>query len=128
MKILLMLITMTTGAQAMDRITALAQVETGMCDTARGQSGEVSRWQITPEVWRRHTNLPLSAAVNPFTAVHVVEIEQAEHVRRFVQSHHRQPTDAEWYGLWSRPARADHLRIAEAERAKRFANLCGRKP
>ena len=39
--------------QAMDRWAALSQIESGDDDHAVGAAGEISRYQLKPEIWQR---------------------------------------------------------------------------
>ena len=50
-KILFFLLILSSNALAMDRWTALAMLESGGNDHAVGRAGEVSRYQISPELW-----------------------------------------------------------------------------
>jgi hypothetical protein len=107
------------------RFKALSMVESGDCDTAHGQSGEVSRFGITPDNWK----LPLSAASNPFTAVNVAMAIMRDRCAAFENKFHRPTTDFEFYVLWHRPAvflshRIRHLTLKERARAEQFENLC----
>jgi hypothetical protein len=43
-------------------IEAIGEVESGNNDQVIGTAGEVSRFQITPALWREHTVLPTSCA------------------------------------------------------------------
>ena len=40
--------------QAMDRWAALSQIETRDNDKAVGAAGEISRYQVKPQLWRRY--------------------------------------------------------------------------
>lgn len=53
-----------------DRLAeALAQKETGTGWNGRpGAAGELSRWQITPVVWRQHSREPFAEARDPAKA------------------------------------------------------------
>jgi hypothetical protein len=125
MKILILFCCLSCSA--MDRFEALSQIESGDCDTCLGASGEVSQYQILPLVWRQYTKLPLAAASNSLTARNVAICVMENRVWHFVKKQHRQPTDSEFYLLWHRPARVDHPRPVELERAQRFSNLCRRQ-
>jgi hypothetical protein len=133
--IITILLATVLSASAADRFLALAEVESADAthptgnDAAVGPDGEVSRFQITREQWAAHTTLPLLSAQNPFTAENVARLIMEERVRAFVLRYRVQPSDAQWYCLWHRPARLllDHpltVTKIEAERAQRFANLC----
>jgi hypothetical protein len=118
---------MPTGHE-LERWKALSQIETGDRDNATGRAGEVSRYAITPKVWRQYAGtLPLSAATNTVTANNVAELVMDARTVRFVKVHCRQPTDEEWYLLWHRPARVENPHPHELERAKRFVNLLDHK-
>ena len=80
------------------RLRALAEVETCTKDRAIGRAGEVSRYQISPQVWIQYSHLPLAAAENPFTAKAVVVKIMSE------RTGSRSVTDAEWYLIYHRPA------------------------
>ncbi|HEY1790107.1 MAG TPA: hypothetical protein VGJ73_18310 [Verrucomicrobiae bacterium] len=116
--ILMALALLVTPARAMDRFAALSMLETGNNDTAIGAAGEVSRYQIRPDVWNRFTRLPLSAAKNPVTALNIAQCIMGCRTRGARLS------DYQWYLLWHRPGRIRHPKPREADRARRFANLC----
>jgi hypothetical protein len=122
MKTLLLLLTLCLSASAQSsmerRLDALAMVETGCNDHATGRAGEVSRYQITPSVWRQYSRLPLSAATNPFTARQIVVNIMSNRL------HGRIVTDEGWYLTYHRPSRWNHPKPAERDRADRFARLC----
>jgi hypothetical protein len=118
------------GQSSMERrLECLSAVETQDNDSAIGKSGEISRYQITPSVWRRATKLPLLEAVNPFTAKNVATAVWEARISHFIRLNNLQPTDFEAYALWSRPAvyftANRHLTKKEAFRCQCFANLCG---
>ena len=110
----------------MDRMTALSMLETGDDDAMVGRAGEISRYQILKMEWRSVTNS--TAYCNPITARMVTTTLLEQRVQRFQTVYHRSPTDYEFYALWNAPTQALTGRISRtvAERARRFANLCGR--
>jgi hypothetical protein len=120
---------------AMDRFDALSQIESQGNDRAIGPQGEVSRYQILPEVWTRiwHklANVTLRPT-DPATAKIAANWIMQPRCIAFESRYHRAPTDFEFYILWHRPAcyigRAVPRAITtvEAGRANRFANLCQR--
>jgi hypothetical protein len=117
MKILFILLVLSTNALAMDRWTALAMLESGGDDRTVGRVGEISRYQIRPELW---------PGGNPFDT-HVA-LSNARHIMlertvAFEQSHGRAPDDFEFYILWNAPAQIDHPHRVVADRARRFVNL-----
>jgi hypothetical protein len=124
MKLTILILTLCLSASAQSsmetRLRALAEVETGTKDRAIGRAGEVSRYQISPRVWRQYSHLPLEAADNPFTAQAVVVKIMSE------RTGNRSVTDAEWYLIYHRPARWNCPKPAERERGERFSAVCGR--
>jgi hypothetical protein len=104
-------------ARAMDRWEALSMIESGDNDRAVGQHGEVSRFQILPELWpggnTRNENQALTAAK---------EIMQPR-LNAFERRHGRPATDFEFYVLWNAPWQAGHPTKAVTERARRFSIL-----
>ena len=123
------------SALATDRFDALAQIESQDDDSAVGPQGEVSRYQVLPEVWARTrhelTNVTLRPT-DPAASKIVAKWVMQPRCIAFENRYHRAPTDFEFYILWHRPAcyigRAVPRAIttAEADRADRFANLCQR--
>ena len=104
-------------AFAMDRWAALSMIESGNNDHAVGAVGEVSRYQIRPELW------PGGNPLNPQVALTAAQKTMLPRLNRFERSHKRMPTDFEFYVLWNAPWQADHPSPAVKERARRFANL-----
>jgi hypothetical protein len=105
---------------AMDRWAALSMIESGDEDQAVGPRGEVSRFQIRPELW------PGGNAQDEQAALSVAKEIMAHRLAEFQQSHKRAATDFEFYVLWNAPWQADHPSKAVTERARRFANLVKR--
>jgi hypothetical protein len=129
MKLLaLTLLMLAPVAFAMDRFAALSMVESGDDDAARGQSGEVSRFQIRREVWVQLTNAPVSLAKDPKVAEAVARKLAAARCEKFERDHGRPATDEEFYILWNAPAQIGHPGRSVQERAERFANLVRQKP
>ncbi len=108
---------LATPAFAMDRWTALSMIESGNDDHAVGAVGEVSRYQIRPELW------PGGNPQNPQVALTVAQKTMQSRVNHFVRRHNRLPTDLEFYILWNAPWQADHPSAVVRERAQRFVNL-----
>lgn len=109
------------------RLSALSQIESGDCDMAVGMSGEVSRYQILPMVWRNTTNgilfdlsIPTKyrdlSPTNTHQATQVAWFIATARMDNFEKRHRRPPADFEFYKLWN-PHCPD-------ETAQRFANLC----
>jgi hypothetical protein len=104
----------------MDRWSALSMIESGNDDQAVGSLGEVSRYQIRPYLW------PGGDPVNAHLALGVARKIMQPRIAKFETSHHRAPTDFEFYILWNAPQEVNHPCRAVAERAHRFANLAQR--
>lgn len=119
MKTLLLLFLLTASAQAMDRWTALAMLESGGGDHTVGRAGEISRYQIRRELWPGGN--PLDSRVSLANAQRIMDARVAE----FERSNGRAPDDFEFYVLWNAPAQINHPHPAVAERARRFVNLVG---
>jgi hypothetical protein len=108
--------------RAMERWTALAQIESGNNDHALGLAGEVSRYQIKPRVWHRYA----SANANWRNAEQSLPIAKAamqDRCAAFQRSFRRPPTDFEFYVLWNAPGQIRRPSQAVSKRAQRFCNL-----
>ena len=106
----------------MDRWAALSQIESGDNDRAVGAAGEISRYQMRPDLWRRYAQ-PKSTWVNPQDALGVAREIMRERCRDFEAVYKRPPTDLEFYVLWNAPAQVQQPSRAVRERAERFCNL-----
>lgn len=111
--------------QAMDRWAALSQIESGNSDCAIGAAGEVSRYQMKPDVWRQY------AATNadwqkPEDALRAAQEVMKDRCAVFEETFHRLPTDFEFYILWNAPGQIRKPGKAVRERAGRFCNLVSR--
>ncbi len=105
---------------AMDRWAALSMIESGDNDFAVGPGGEISRYQIRPQLW------PGGNPTNAQIALTVAQQIMLPRIEEFRRSHQRMPTDFEFYVLWNAPWQADHPSAAVTERARRFSNLVQR--
>jgi hypothetical protein len=110
--------------QAMDRWTALSQVESGDNDHAVGRRGEVSRYQMLPEVWRRYAWAKADWR-RPSDSLSVARLAMSERCLVFERRFGRRPTDIEFYVLWNAPAQILKPSRAVFKRAERFRNLLG---
>jgi hypothetical protein len=110
-------------AGAMDRFSALAEIESGCNDNAIGHAGEISRFQISVSVWHQYTTLPLESARNPFTAMAVAEAIMRDRETAYMRRYHQQVSDWEFAREWHCPARR-HLSRADEDYCIRFQNLC----
>ncbi|HWI58148.1 MAG TPA: hypothetical protein VNZ22_13040 [Bacillota bacterium] len=107
---------------AMDYWAALSELESGNDDCAVGAAGEISRYQIRQEVWRRLA--PAEADwQNPHHACTVAWEIMKERCRNFERAYSRPPTPFEFYVLWNAPAQILAPSPVVRERAERFVNL-----
>ena len=116
-KILLTLLVLSVNAMAMDRWAALSMIESDNCDSAVGRVGEITRYQIRPELWPGGNPRDSRAAL--IVARRIMSLR----TETFAQKHGRLPDDFEFYVLWNAPAQINHPRRNVAERAQRFVNL-----
>ena len=100
----------------------------GAPDYKRGDSGEVSRYQIMPDVWKRYSKS--RDFNNPAVAWEVAEKILIERLAKFRKRMHREPTPTELYLLWNKPghfsaAKYSLSRVSNhyLNRARRFGNL-----
>lgn len=109
---------------AADRWAALSLIESRDNDGAVGPHGEVSRYQMKPDVWQRYapTN---SDWANPKDSLLVAKAIMQERCAAFEQSSNRPPTDFEFYVLWNAPAQIQRPSKIVARRAERFCNVVG---
>lgn len=108
---------------AMPVLDAIAQVETGGCDTVQGKAGEIGRFQMTRATWRQATSLPYSAAINPFTAFNVANQALGARIAGFERCHERKSTIYEQALLWHCPAHVMKPNAEERSYAQRVVNL-----
>jgi hypothetical protein len=108
--------------QAMDRWSALSQIETRDNDNAIGAAGEISRYQMKPGLWRRYAQSEADWK-KPAEALAAAQELMKERCASFERSYNRRPTDFEFYILWNAPAQVDKPRKVVRERAERFCNL-----
>jgi hypothetical protein len=100
----------------------------GQPDFKKGDSGEVSRYQIMPDVWKRYSKS--GDYHNPVVAWEVAERILIDRLAKFRDRMHREPTPTELYLLWNKPG---HFSAAQysltrvnshyLNRARRFGNL-----
>ncbi len=95
-------------------------IESGDNDGAVGTRGEVSRYQILPELW------PGGNPTDHENALQAAEELMQPRVTSFKSRHKRDPNDFEFYVLWNAPWQVDHPSTVVKERARRFANLVRR--
>ncbi len=114
---------------------ALAMIETGASspvagdpDHVIGGSGEVSRFQIMPGVWKAYTKS--RNHMNPEVAWTVTRRILADRVGSFEKATGRPPEPIEVYLLWNKPGhfegvgyRLERVSLIYRDRAQRFQNL-----
>jgi hypothetical protein len=110
------------SSAGMDRWAALSQIESGDNDKAIGKKGEISRYQILPDVWTAFASENANWE-NPRDALAVAKVAMKKRCADFEQTFHRAPTDFEFYVLWNAPAQIERAGSVVSERAKRFCNL-----
>ena len=123
----MMLLGWALHANAMDRFEALGLIESGNNDHATGPHGEISRFQMQPEIWKRYA--PTNADwTNPQDSLGVAKAIMLERCAAFEKASNRPPTDFEFYVLWNAPTQMEHPSKAVSKRAERFSNLVNLKP
>jgi hypothetical protein len=111
------------------RLFALGQIETGGDDQEIGRSGEVSRYQIMPSVWRHYSDS--QSYRDPETSSQVAQQHWTALYKGFKDQAHREPTDFDMYVLWNTSYgyyakhgfQPEHLGAVVRDRAQRFVNL-----
>jgi hypothetical protein len=109
-------------AQGADRWTALSLIESGDNDRAIGPQGEVSRYQMQPELWKQYARTNADWT-KPEDSLEVAKAVMQERCAAFERSSNRPPTDFEFYVLWNAPAQIPRPSKAVARRAERFCNV-----
>jgi hypothetical protein len=113
----------------LSKIDALGMIESGNNDAAIGSSGEVSRYQIKPHIWREYSASRSWRDVR--IAAHVAQDYLTDLEGGFRKHARREPTDFDLYVLWNAgPAYYSKLGFAPdrvhriiRERAGRYVNL-----
>ena len=112
--------------QAMDRWSALSQIETRDNDNVVGAAGEISRFQIKPKLWQRYARSDADWK-NPSEALATAQQLMKERCAGFQRRHNRPPTDFEFYVLWNAPAQLERPCRVVKDRAERFSHLVARE-
>ena len=113
-------------------VFALGMIETGNNDWEIGAAGEVSRFQISPAVWKVYSHS--RSYSNPAVALRVARRHWKQLARYFRASTGREPRDFDMYVLWNttygyyanRNFRPGLLAPVVRNRALRFVNLVNR--
>ena len=128
-KWIMLLVLTTMTASGLSKLDAISMIETGNNDRAIGRAGEVSRYQILPEVWHQYSesiaygNREISSTV---AEKHMLYLETLFRARTG-----RDATDFDLYVLWNAGAgyyeragfAADRVGRVIRERAQRYFNL-----
>jgi hypothetical protein len=119
----------TAGVLDARRLYALSQIETGGDDQEIGRSGEVSRYQIMPSVWRHYSDS--QSYRDPGTSTPVAQQHWTALYKSFKEQTRREPTDFDMYVLWNtgngyyarHGFKPENLNAVISDRAQRFVNL-----
>ena len=115
------------------RLFALGMIETGNDDRAIGRAGEISRYQLSPSVWKNYSkSLDYQ---NPSVSVWVVRQHWIYLAAYFQEKTGHAPDDYDMYVLWNtrygyyahKGFSRQHISPIVQDRAQRFVNLVNRK-
>jgi hypothetical protein len=125
----------TDSIPALDarRLNALGMIETGNDDRAIGAAGEVSRYQLSPSVWKGYSKS--TDYRNPEISLRVARQHWNYLAAYFKEKTSRPPTDFDMYVMWNTRhgyyARKNfsqrQICAVVQDRAQRFVNLVNRK-
>jgi hypothetical protein len=115
------------------RLLALAMIETGGNDREIGGAGEISRYQLSPTVWKCYTSSDDYS--DPEVSVQVAWQHWTYLANYFKQKTGREPNDFDMYVLWNtrfgyyaHKGFSQHgISAVVRDRAERFVNLVNRK-
>lgn len=115
------------------RLFALGMIETGNDDTLIGSAGEVSRYQLSPSVWKSYSKS--DDYINPEVALQVARAHWIYLANYYKEKTGRNPDDFDMYVLWNtRYGYYAHKGFSPQlispvvkDRAQRFVNLVYRK-
>jgi hypothetical protein len=117
------------ASAGLSRLEALSMIETGDDDSAIGRLGEISRFQIRPQVWRRYSQS--SAFANRDVASSVAQKHLDYLQSQFKARTGRDATDFDLYVLWNagfsyyerHGFSPDRIARLVQDRAQRYLNL-----
>ena len=127
--VIILVLGVLSAEAGLSKLEAISMIESGNNDRAVGLAGEVSRYQIRPQIWKRYT---ASTAYTDSELSTWVADQHMTHLESIFQSRTgRQPTDFDRYVLWNAGptyyARigfsADRVHPVIRDRASRFVNL-----
>jgi hypothetical protein len=115
------------------RLNALGMIETGNNDQAIGSAGEISRYQLSPPVWRSYSRS--MDYENPGLALQVARQHWSFLAAYFKEKTGRTPSDFDMYVLWNtrygyyarKGFSKQQLCAVVQDRAQRFVNLVNRR-
>lgn len=122
-------LTTISASAGLNRLDALSMIESGNNDLAIGQAGEVSRFQIRPQVWRQYSHS--RAYENAGVAAAVAQKHVAYLEALFRERTGREATDLDIYILWNAGPgyyerhgfTVERVHREIRERAQRYVNL-----
>ena len=127
--IIFLLLSGLTAQAGLSKLEAISMIETGNNDRAIGRSGEVSRYQIKPHIWKNFSRSRTYA--NPTVSRTVAE-QYLNHLESlFRERTGREPNDFDRYVMWNAGPTyyqkigfsARRVKPIIRERALRFVNL-----
>lgn len=127
LKTLFLLALSSLSAQAgFTKLEAISMIESGNNDRAVGRAGEVSRYQIKPQVWRQYSKSRVYADAQLagwVAAQHLQDLESG-----FRAKTGREATDFDRYVLWngglSYYARLHFSRVRQIDHSRTRQPLC----
>ena len=127
--IIILVLTTMNAVAGLSKLEALSMIESGDDDSAIGRFGEVSRFQIRPEVWRQYSQ---SSAFANCEVASVVAQKHIDYLERLFRSRAgREATDFDFYVVWNAGFSyyekagfsADRVSRIIRNRARRYTNL-----
>jgi hypothetical protein len=115
------------------RMFALAMIETGENDQEIGGDGEISRYQLSPKVWKCYT--ASEDYTDPEVSLQVASHHWNYLANYFKKKTGREPDDFDMYVLWNtrfgyyarKGFSKQEISPVVRDRAERFVNLVNRK-
>lgn len=112
---------------------ALGMIETGNNDRVIGSAGEVSRYQLSPSVWKSYSRS--ANYQNPDISLQVARLHWNYLAAYFKEKTGRTPGDYDMYVLWNtrygyyehNGFSPRHISHVVQDRARRFVNLVNRQ-
>lgn len=101
-------------------IEGISQVETGDNDFAVGTHGELSRWQLMPDVRKSYTSVDWQSYTQARIAV---AVELGLRLKRFEARYGHPATPLQTALLWRCPTRVAHPTISDLDYAQRVVAL-----